>query len=741
MAKQKSTGWLDKYNDGKVAQADATRTKNTKNLGIKKGSDQPIGNMLDITLGAPQRQAVKMITGKEQSPSEAMDIQNPYGAFAADAILDPVNLIGAGIAGKIAKASTETGLLSKAYKLNPWAFKPNEANWYRQVGKSAIDDAFDTRLIREVGEEVSPRMWGEFQDQIKRLQGDDALGHEERMMQKILASRRPISPFFAKGELFYPMGRKEIITKSGKISKNSAGRGNADYLIETALPNESFQPAFVKGMSLGVPDMVGSTAILKPNPSLRDVSNFQLYKQDWLQGYKKLPKKENGGWLDKYNDGGPVQENYNDYSVSAPEGFQGDGYSNVGRDYSPAWGGQFAMGGSMPGAVGFTYARTNDPAPSNGPYAKKTKASAQNGTELAQFKPGGKAPKKGLYDSPENDKSKYDAQKSWLFNWMSNPEYNKRLAKNLKESNINTGKYDYSDYFDSKFRGDEYYRNKANELTEGAKKQMLRAKVFTPKSEVDDYDFKDKYINEFSTNDDFQKNNLVYSLYTNSGFYNPLKNQIFLQQDIDPGTAVHEFTHATGLDKLISNISKPGNKILKENELLKKKYNVRDIRTGYDNVKGKVNSILPNWLENRQVEINPDELTISPETRSYINQSEEIYPRIMDLRYRGGVKPGQIINKKNFKNIKSKTIDDAIFRVYDDNQIIEMMNKFAYNDNIQQQYTAKNGTEMKYYQEGLDWKPKTISRDGSQLVKLDQLTNFTNYNTKQPGGWLDRYDY
>jgi hypothetical protein len=56
---------------------------------------------------------------------------------------------------------------------------------------------------------------------------------------------------------------------------------------------------------------------------------------------------KDGGWLDKYNDGGPVQPNYNDYSVSAPEGFEGDGYSNVGRNYSPAWGGQFQMGGSV----------------------------------------------------------------------------------------------------------------------------------------------------------------------------------------------------------------------------------------------------------------------------------------------------------------------------------------------------------------------------------------------------------
>ena len=94
------------------------------------------------------------------------------------------------------------------------------------------------------------------------------------------------------------------------------------------------------------------------------------------------------GWLDKYNDGGPVQENYNDYSVSAGPGFEGDGYFNEGRNYSPAWGGQFAMGGSLPGSVGFMYARTIDPAPSEGPYAKKTEPSAENGTEMRYYQDG-----------------------------------------------------------------------------------------------------------------------------------------------------------------------------------------------------------------------------------------------------------------------------------------------------------------------------------------------------------------
>jgi hypothetical protein len=47
-----------------------------------------------------------------------------------------------------------------------------------------------------------------------------------------------------------------------------------------------------------------------------------------------------------------------------------------------------AMGGSLPGAVGFTYARVAGAAPSNGKYAKKTKASAQNGKEMSFYQQG-----------------------------------------------------------------------------------------------------------------------------------------------------------------------------------------------------------------------------------------------------------------------------------------------------------------------------------------------------------------
>ena len=79
---------------------------------------------------------------------------------------------------------------------------------------------------------------------------------------------------------------------------------------------------------------------------------------------------KDGGWLNKFED---VPEAQNGI-----EGTMG-GLTDKGFNYNGAWGGTMAMGGSLPGAVGFTYARTQSPAPSNGKYAKKTKASAQNG--------------------------------------------------------------------------------------------------------------------------------------------------------------------------------------------------------------------------------------------------------------------------------------------------------------------------------------------------------------------------
>jgi hypothetical protein len=54
--------------------------------------------------------------------------------------------------------------------------------------------------------------------------------------------------------------------------------------------------------------------------------------------------------------------------------------------------------------------------------------------------------------------------------------------------------------------------------------------------------------------------------------------------------------------------------------------------------------------------------------------------------------------------------------------------------------------QMMYPDEEYEYDGESVTeypmmKQGGQLTKLDQLSNFTNYNTKQPGGWLDRYDY
>ena len=104
-------------------------------------------------------------------------------------------------------------------------------------------------------------------------------------------------------------------------------------------------------------------------------------------------------WLDKYEQGGLVlkqkaKDNYGKkenanagYSTAGP-GWVGEGTTNRGFNYNGAWGGTMEMGGSMPGAVGFTYARVAGSAPANGKYTKKTKASAQNGQEMKFYQEG-----------------------------------------------------------------------------------------------------------------------------------------------------------------------------------------------------------------------------------------------------------------------------------------------------------------------------------------------------------------
>ena len=141
--KNKDKNWLEQYAD-KI-------TEENKNAGVLGAI---IGTPISAVTSFPQMFATKAMSGEMQRPSEAMDIQNPYGAMAVDIVVDPANLIGVGVLTKekaLAKlaASKESGLLSNTYKLNPLAEKlKNPNNSYRVAGIDSYEDFIKSGVLR-----------------------------------------------------------------------------------------------------------------------------------------------------------------------------------------------------------------------------------------------------------------------------------------------------------------------------------------------------------------------------------------------------------------------------------------------------------------------------------------------------------------------------------------------------------------------------------------------------------------
>ena len=83
--------------------------------------------------------------------------------------------------------------------------------------------------------------------------------------------------------------------------------------------------------------------------------------------------------------------------------------------------------------------------------------------------------------------------------------------------------------------------------------------------------------------------------------------------------------------------------------------------------------------------------------------------------------PGEV-TKINSNNITMKGVNYPVLGVSDTGDT-KMMQPGVEN------YTYDGSSVTEY----------PMAKDGKSLVELDQLTNFTNYNTPQPGGWLDKY--
>ena len=312
------------------------------------------------------------------------------------------------------------------------------------------------------------------------------------------------------------------------------------------------------------------------------------------------------------------------------------------------------MGGSIPGSAGFTYARTGS-IPSNGKYAKKTLASAQRG--------------KVVPIDPSTD-SKYaePISKATQFtqNWMNSPMYHQMLMNSVGGDQEKYDKINNARLSDI---------NKGINYVEMGMRPDTSAESFT----------KGKGKSTIAFNRNVEHPHLL--------------------NDI-----IHEMSHIT--DRGGINIPLADLKLME-------RYAARDVKDSSKYEKAKKTKTLRDLKG----------------FMKYVNIPTETRARIQDLREslydQGAYDPfTQPLTKEALDKYKRQPLSDKDIQAgatvgfdpleqlrlsYSDEEIMDMMNKISKADNNQEQTVAKNG--MSFYQHGLDWKPKTISRDGGWLNK------------------------
>jgi hypothetical protein len=410
---------------------------------------------------------------------------------------------------------------------------------------------------------------------------------------------------------------------------------------------------------------------------------------------------KDGGWLDKYNDGGPIQSNYNDSNASAGPGFQGDGYSNVGRNYSPAWGGQFKEGGELPNV---TVKGKRQPIVVTNPKDPRLKAyqdslslfNESKNTEDKVSKIFAKAYKRVGFDKSTIDKTLYRGKDIILNPKKYTKEQEHEVGPRVKNYN-KKGLYS-SSVPDREYLGTPEYPATIQNLIKYNKEDI---KYYTPYLNSLDEDIngltaKERIELANITNASLQKqNNIIKRTGYNPTYFIPnaerTPNLIF-KKPTQPVVYRPESTPQSTIDFMEGNYGQePIIEIPQPQPQASAYGEVVDPRTGYTHM-----------------------------TR----QGSAMYPMVgqkVPEMAMGGSMPGAVGFMYARDSGSNPSEDEGRNKVYKTDA------------------SAENGKEMKFYQEGLDFKPKSISKNGSELTKLDQLTNFTNYNTKQPGGWLDKY--
>ena len=286
-----------------------------------------------------------------------------------------------------------------------------------------------------------------------------------------------------------------------------------------------------------------------------------------------------------------------------------------------------------------------------------------------------------LNRTPEIFNDEYE----FLKNWFGSGEFKKRLTQNIADADASSTKS-----WLTKNVFQDTPEKRATELQKKTARSLAATKLFSTDSDV--YNRIDELSKEYAKLNNETEHGTRYREVMTAGQFNPSRGIGWLDtyKDIDKmkGTYVHEKTHGTPMDDFYSNKGEKSKKFKEAEAALKRRY-------GED-----FNLVLQRgWLGNsifgkkdktfldKAVYLSDEDLAKAvseqqQEKFKYLERSTEVYPRLMYLRYKGNLKPGQIVDDEMIEEL-SKTKDD-IFRIYSKEQVKNMLNTYADNSKINQ---------------------------------------------------------
>jgi hypothetical protein len=194
---------------------------------------------------------------------------------------------------------TETGLLSKVSDVNPWAWKPEPTSAYRMLGKEGLEDAQQSGVFRSNQVDVyDPSFSNKAFEETYYSQGVPFDAKKYKFPQEVI------------DKTSFAGGKNNRVWNWNKFEgphmvEVTNSHDIANFNTNGVSPFENF------GYEITTP---GNAPLSFNHP------NVNVYKQHWLQGYKKVPRTKwhlqpatieggfrQGGALDSYQKKGEVQ--------------------------------------------------------------------------------------------------------------------------------------------------------------------------------------------------------------------------------------------------------------------------------------------------------------------------------------------------------------------------------------------------------------------------------------------------